>query len=102
VGLFLFTSQHQTYLALGPLCLSDVIEQADFDPWTGEPHGITWVCDPSRNPDVEGVVVGTPRVIVDDPPIEMAGRTAVPLPIGFLVGATVSIVAFFARGAWRR
>ena len=59
------------------------LEAPGFDPWTGQPHGQRVLCEPvGINPET----VIEQRAV----PAEMVGRWAIPLPVGFLIGATLA------------
>src|SRR5262245_44404087 len=59
---------------------------AGFDPWTGEPYG--------------PVVSGAGGPAISEPvPAELAGRRAVPMPLGFLIGSALGLIAALA---WER
>ena len=67
--------------------------QAGFDPWTGVPHGLTLHCPPDS-----GQAAGTTDDIrpqttfVESIPPEIAGRRAVPVPLGFILGGRIVLL----------
>ena len=81
VGLFLITSVHQQYTYLGPLCLTGVVREPGFDPWTGAPYGPTIECA-----DILGIGDVGPRQVTYGPPEDIADRRAIPIPLGASVG----------------
>jgi hypothetical protein len=59
------------------------LELSGFDPWTGQPHGWTYQEDPhglGGRIDRAGPV-----------PADIVGRRAIPLPLGFAVGALLGV-----------
>ncbi len=70
---------------------------AGFDPLTGTPHGTTLNC-PQLHPD------GTQTSVTQDVPMsaDLASRRAIPVPLGFVVGAGFVLIASTIRGAVRR
>jgi hypothetical protein len=89
---FVITSQTQAYMYLGGPGIH-VISKPGFDAWTGHPHGSTieyrqTPFSPARAPHT------------DDVPIELLGRRAIPLPVGFAVG--VAVVLLVAERRQRR
>jgi hypothetical protein len=87
--LFGVTSATPTYAYLGPLCAIREIAPPGFDPWTGVPHGRIFDCKP-----IDGSA--TTRV-TGEPPDELIGRPVVPLPLGFALGAFITLVWLTAR-----
>ena len=83
IALFVLTSATPTYAYLGPLCAIREIAPPGFDPWTGEPHGRIFDCKP-----IDGSA--TTRV-TGEPPDELIGRPVVPLPVGFALGAFITL-----------
>jgi hypothetical protein len=60
-----------------------------FDPWTGQPHGRIYTAyDCLKVPADPHAVVTTVKVDVPD---EFAGRQAIPLPIGFVIGGIITL-----------
>jgi hypothetical protein len=94
-GIFLATSRTPAYRFHPPLC-ADLISPAGFDIWTGQPQGRVMLgndCSPGA----------VSKVIIDTPP-QIVGRRAVPLPIGFPIGAAITLGALVlvrGRGAAR-
>ncbi len=83
-GIFLATSRTPAYRFHPPLCAS-LISPAGFDIWTGQPQGRVMLgndCSP-----------GAARKLIIDTPPEIVGRRAIPLPLGFPVGAAVALGA---------
>ena len=77
---------------LGPICNTGIVRDAGFDPWTGEPVGAIYRCDPTAAGDPPSHLV--PIQLPDD----LVGRRAVPIPIGFAFGALVAApVVFLVR-----
>jgi hypothetical protein len=70
-----------------PVCVGIVEYDAGFDPWTGLPHGRFYTCPPAPGADPTMYF----QVAVPD---ELIGRRAIPLPIGFALGAIL------AGGIW--
>jgi hypothetical protein len=83
-ALFVLTSQAPAYGYLGPLCATRTVVHPGFDPWTGEPHGRTYECKP-----LDGSAT---TLVADKAPDELIARRAVPLPVGFHVGAFFALV----------
>jgi len=71
--------------------------EAGFDPWTGQPHGATEDC-------AQLVGDGSTKVVTQNYPIpaDLAARRAIPVPLGFGVGALLVLVASTAAGVWQR
>ena len=86
LALFWVTSLTPTYRYIGPLCAIRTVQYPGFDAWTGEPHGRTYDC--TEIFDGSGVTRITAEV-----PAELAGRRAVPLPLGFAIGAITTMLA---------
>jgi hypothetical protein len=83
-ALFLLTSFHRQYTYLGPLCLTGVVRDAGFDPWTGRPYGATIECT-----DLLGIGDIGVRQITVGPPEDIADRRAIPVPLGVSLGLLV-------------
>lgn len=72
--------------------------QAGFDPWTGLPHGVTWHCPPiTESSNGVAADVRPQTTFVDPIPPEIASRRAVPLPLGFVLGAGIVLLVPRAR-----
>ena len=84
IALFGVTSQVEKYGYLGPLCAIRDVAHPGFDLWTGEPHGRVYDCAP-----IDGSATTRVTAAVPD---ELIGRRAVPLPVGFAVGAFIALV----------
>lgn len=87
---FAITSFHPQYRYLGPLCTAED-QWPGFDMWTGLPHGRSYIarCDPPL------AGAPTPYRYVGPVPDEMAGRRAIPLPVGIPTGwllATLGVI----------
>lgn len=96
-ALFWATSSITIHGNLGPGVGMKLVADAAFDPWTGEPHGAVY--------DVDSNLDGTPdRRVASEPPSDMIGRRAVPLPVGFALGTFIVLVWLTAGriGARRR
>jgi hypothetical protein len=91
LGAFALTAHHQQYGHLGPLCRSYQIRSEGFDPWTGDPVGEIYVCDPTYPNDPPSHHVTVP------PPPELVGRRAIPVPSGFAVGSVATAVLLWVR-----
>jgi hypothetical protein len=91
---FLLTSSTPTYSRLGPLCLTGIVREPGFDPWTGEPFGTIYRC----TNDLPVGIPGT-RDVTEDPPDDLASRRAIPIPAGAALGVLVlGGLAVFKRG----
>jgi hypothetical protein len=89
---FLVTSMSGPLVYLGPIGRVETIRDPGFDPWTGRPHGDTYLLDRSSR-GVTG-----PAVLVTDPvPEELADRWAIPLPIGIPLSGLVVFVGLTYR-----
>lgn len=88
VGVVAFeaTGQYPRLGYLGPLCRSDDVRAAGFDPWTGEPVGDVYRCDPIGPGDPPSHLVTLPV------PDDLVGRHAIPFPVGFAVGCVAATV----------
>jgi hypothetical protein len=82
-GAFFLTSMQPAFGYLG-FCHPGVAQ--GFDPWTGQPHGSTLICD-------QNALVPNPQATINDPiPPALVGRQAIPVPLGFVVGAGVVLL----------
>lgn len=90
-GAFALTAQHPQYGHLGPLCRGEQIRGEGFDPWTGDPIGATYVCNPTYAGDPPS------HHVTEPPPPELVGRRAIPVQIGFAVGAVATPVLLWVR-----
>ena len=90
-GAFALTAQHQQYGHLGPLCRGAEIRGEGFDPWTGDPIGATYVCDPTHPSDRPS------HQVTEPPPPDLVGRRAIPVQVGFAVGSAATAVLLWAR-----
>ena len=86
IAAFSVTSYENVPKLIGPL--GEFRAYPGFDPWTGLPHG--WVID------VGDPTTGEIKTIEPMPP-DMVGRRAAPLPVGFAVGALVTIGVLAVR-----
>jgi hypothetical protein len=86
VAAFFVTSYSEVNRVLGGPGIT-IVAEPGFDPWTGLPHGgITgW----------HGTNVTSDEWI----PPDMVGRRGIPLPVGFALGALITIGLFAVR--WR-
>jgi hypothetical protein len=78
---FALTSSYPQPAYLGPLCRTADVRPSGFDPWTGQPVGDVYRCEPVLPGDPPTHEVALP--IPDD----LVWRVAMPLPIGFVLGA---------------
>jgi hypothetical protein len=78
-GAYLFTAMNSQDQVIS---FCDPGQSAGFDPWTGLPHGATFNC-PQLHPD------GTQTSFIQSVamPADLASRRAIPVPLGFAVGA---------------
>lgn len=91
IGAFAATGFESPTIYLGP-CYPVVGE--GFDPWTGLPHGSVWECAPWIVPAGAGATATEGRPGFAQPPSDaIAGRWAVPVPLGFVAGAGLALVA---------
>ena len=87
--------------AMGPdekvISMCNPVLNAGFDPLTGLPHGWTLNC-PQLHPD------GTQTSVTQDVPMsaDLASRRAIPVPLGFVVGAGLVLLVPTVRGALKR
>lgn len=72
-----------------------------FDPWRGSPHGATLLCEPSNligAPLAEpSIALSTMSTIEEPTPDDLVGRRAIPVPLGFLVGAGCFLILTSTR-----
>ena len=82
--------------AYGGFC--SPIENAGFDPWTGLPHAPIFACTagPVANPSLP---VSTSEGVLEP---DLAARRAVPVPLGFILGAGLVLVVASVAGVRRR
>ena len=102
VGGFLLTAQEPDQRTLG-LCHPSIF--AGFDLWTGLPHGATMYCPGifvSTGSNATPSMISTPRTSTAPTPPELATRVAVPVPLGFVVGAGLVLLVPTVRGALKR
>ena len=85
IASFSLTSSTPVYSTLGHFCMSGIVRVPGFDPWTGEPYGMTYQC---TNDLPELGDVGT-RDVTESPPDAIAGRRAIPIPAGTAFGMLV-------------
>jgi len=84
---FCITSLSRSYVYIGPLGHQEV-RSPGFDLWTGEPYGRIF----------DRLDIDTSKVerVTADVPAELTGRRAVPLPLGFVLGAILTMLALMA------
>ena len=91
LGIYLATTLHGITLGDGgPVlwtapCIRDEVA-AGFDPWTGLPHGRTFVfggCGPLSGPETSAV---------EPIPADMVSRRAIPVPLGIALAASAAIL----------
>lgn len=75
---FWLTSDTPRYSYLGHLCMTGIVREPGFDPWTGDPHGLTFRC----TNDLPGLGDGGTHDVTEAPPVDIAGRRAIPVPVG--------------------
>ena len=91
LGAFALTAQHQQYVYLGPLCRSNEVRAAGFDPWTGQPIGSIYVCEQTHPDD-------PPTHLVTGPiPDDLLGRRAIPVQAGFAFGFVATALLLWLR-----
>jgi hypothetical protein len=83
-ALFVLTSWTPEYTFLGPLCATRTVVHPGFDLWTGQPHGRTYDCAPIDGSATTRITAPVPDDLID--------RRAIPLPIGFALGAFIVLV----------
>ena len=93
-GVFLLTAQASQAL-MPPECQPTV--EAGFDPLTGLPHGATIECA-----QLTGLGGQVPLAQVIPMSADLATRRAIPVPLGFVVGAGLVLFMPIVRGARRR
>ena len=87
--------------AMGPdekvISMCNPVLSAGFDPLTGLPHGWTLNC-PQLHPD------GTQTSITQDVPMsaDLSSRRAIPVLLGFVVGAGLVLLVSTVSGGMRR
>jgi hypothetical protein len=92
-GAYILTSMQPSVAYLG-FCHPGIAQ--GFDPWTGEPHGSTLNCEPS------GVIPQTAPTTIQTPtPPDLASRQAIPVPLGFLLGAGLVLLTPVLRRSTR-
>jgi hypothetical protein len=93
VGIVAFaaTSAYPQQMYLGPLCRSEDLRPAGFDPWTGEPVGDVYRCDPTWSGDPPAHLVTLPV------PEDLVGRRAISIPVGFMIGCVLLSAVLVAR-----
>ena len=95
VGAFLLTGMYPRHMYMG---FCSAIVQPGFDPLTGLPHGETLYCTPLN-------VAGpqpTPTTTLLPMPDDLADRWAIPIPLGFVIGAGLVLVVPTLWAARRR
>ncbi len=94
VGAFLVTSLDAGQQPIS-FCVSAT--QQGFDPLSGAPHGASFNC-----PQLNGLggQISVPQDVAMPP--ELAARHAIPVPLGFIVGAGLSLAGSAAVNARRR
>lgn len=93
-GAFLLTAQDSQDLVISS-CTS--VLQPGFDPLTGLPHGASFDC-----PQLTGLGGQVPVRQDDAAPAELATRRAVPVPLGFVLGAAAVLLVLTAARRVRR
>jgi hypothetical protein len=82
IALFSLTSQVRLlYTYSTPICQQGAnldVDKPGFDPLTGQPHGRTFHC------------AGSGRAMTFSPDPELASRWAIPVPVGFVLGASAA------------
>jgi len=83
LGAFTLSSDHAPRGAhSSPPCYDLQTEEAHFDLWSGRPVGLVLTCSQP--------VGGTPWDLRAPAPEDMAGRSAIPFPVGFAAGALIA------------
>jgi hypothetical protein len=93
---FAFTGSYPQVGYLGPLCRSDEVRAAGFDPWTGLPVGSIYRCDPTHPQDPPSHLVPLPV------PDDLVGRRAIPVPVEFAAGVVLGLLLMRIRDRSRR
>jgi len=96
IASFWLTSSTPRYSYLGHVCMTGIVREPGFDPWTGEPYGMTYRCTNDLGIGIPGT-----RDLTETPPDDIAGRRAIPIPAGFALGVLVLgglAVASYRRG----
>jgi hypothetical protein len=88
--LLVVTASTPRYVYTGPLCQLTTVADPGFDPWTGEPHGRIFDCQP-----LDGSPVAR---VTSDAPTELIGCRAVPLPLGFGPGVFIALMWLRSSG----
>jgi hypothetical protein len=102
VNAFALTSTQAPFEYIG-FCHPGIAQ--GFDPWTGLPHGSTLYCQPEYAIGPAGSIVRrpVPASIQTAIPPELASRRAIPIPLGFVLGAgALLLVAALKDVLWRR
>jgi hypothetical protein len=95
VGAYALTGYWTQQVFLG-FCQPTI--QAGFDPWTGLPHGSTIHCPPGSGTSIGATDDTKPQTTFVDPiPTEIAGRRAIPVPIGFILGGGAALLLPLVR-----
>jgi hypothetical protein len=94
IGAFLVTGSYPRQLYMG---FCDPVVQAGFNPLSGLPHGVTLYCAPLSI----GGPAPSPSTTYVPMPADLAGRWAIPVPLGFVAGAALVLVALKARKSRR-
>jgi hypothetical protein len=76
-----------------PPCEDLDLGEPGFDPWTGSPHGWNVTCT-----DRDGQAIAYQR----SAPAELSTRMAIPVPVGFFLGAIVGGIVLWLRDRLRR
>ena len=71
---------------LGPY--AQEVKLSGFDPWTGQPYGYSFTEHPHG--------IGNPVTTYGPIPADLEGRWAIPIPIGFGIGALAGIALIVA------
>jgi hypothetical protein len=90
--LYFATSVTAPHTYLGSPCWSEWVYPG-FDAWTGEPHGLSFTTSDCGATE--------PRMVNIALPDDMVGRTAVPLPVGFVIGTAAGLLLVGIRSRRR-